>query len=332
MAVRGVRSYPGVLPMSVLNIDPRYLANLLSVAKHGSFNRAAAAQGISQPALSNSIAQLERRLGVQVLDRTRSGSQLNEFGKILVRTAQVIDAVMQQTVDEVRLKRIGAEGPLRVGVVPSLAIKFMPEVMAVLLKQHGALSITLVEGLDDHLLQALAGGELDLVLGPLAGIFPTSPQIIEDVLFEDPFSIGVGPHHPLRNRRSVTLTELRDSPWILPLAANSYRRHIEALFMTEGVPWPDDCVHTSSLSLVESILAQSDRVTMITRMQATMQNNWRIRSIPLKGGGKRIIGIKRRRAGTLSTLAARFVQIAHDVARSATISDAKAKRPGAGRL
>ena len=66
--------------MSALNIDPRYLANLLSVAKHGSFNRAAAAQGISQPALSNSIAQLERRLGVQVLDRTRSGSQLNEFG------------------------------------------------------------------------------------------------------------------------------------------------------------------------------------------------------------------------------------------------------------
>ena len=66
--------------MSTMNIDPRYLANLLSIAKHGSFNRAAAARGISQPALSNSIAQLERRLGVTVLDRSRSGSQLNEFG------------------------------------------------------------------------------------------------------------------------------------------------------------------------------------------------------------------------------------------------------------
>jgi DNA-binding transcriptional LysR family regulator len=172
---------------------------------------------------------------------------------------------------------------------------------------------------------------LDLVLGPLAGIFPAPPQIIEDVLFEDPFSIGVGAHHPLRNRRSLTLTELQDSPWILPLAANSYRRHIEALFMAEGVPWPDDCVHTSSLSLVESILAQSNRVTMITRMQATMQNNWRIHSIPLRGGGKRIIGIKWRRAGILSALAARFVQIAHDVARSVSTSDAKAKRPGAQR-
>jgi LysR family transcriptional regulator of gallate degradation len=301
-----------------MNIDPRYLANLLSIAKHGSFNRAAAARGISQPALSNSIAQLERRLGLQVLDRTRRGSELNEFGKILVRNAQIIDAVLQQAVDEVRLKRMGVEGPLRIGVVPSLAIKFMPEVMANLLKHHETLSITLVEGLDDHLLPALLSGDLDLVLGPLAGIFPAPPEIVEDVLFEDPFSIGVGPHHPLQNRRSLTLAELRDFPWILPLAANSYRRHIEALFMTEGVPWPDNCVNTSSLSLVESILAHSDRVTMITELQATMQNTWRIRSIPLKGGGKRIIGIKWRKAGTLSALAARFVQIAHEVARSGT--------------
>lgn len=316
-----------------MHIDPRYLANLLSIAKHGSFNRAAAARGISQPALSNSIAQLERRLGVLVLDRNRSGSQLNEFGKILVRTAEVIDAVLQQAVDELRLKRMSVEGPLRVGVVPSLAIKFMPDVMAALLKQHGSLSITLVEGLDDQLLPALLSGELDLVLGPLAGIFPAPAEITEDVLFDDPFSIGVGAHHPLRNRRSLTLAELRDSPWILPLAANSYRRHIEALFMTEGVPWPDNCVHTSSLSLVESILAHSDRVTMITQMQATMQNTWSIRSIPLKGGGKRTIGIKWRKAGTLSTLANVFVQIAHEVARCGTPDGkpSKAKRQAAAR-
>ena len=64
--------------MSALNLDPRYLANLLSIAKHGSFNCAAAARGISQPALSNSIVQLERRLGVLVLDRSASGSHLYE--------------------------------------------------------------------------------------------------------------------------------------------------------------------------------------------------------------------------------------------------------------
>lgn len=311
--------------MSIGEIDPRHLANLLSIAKHGSFNRAAAARGISQPALSNSIAQLERRLGVQVLDRTRRGSELNEFGKILVRNASVIDAVLQHTVEEVRLKRLGVEGPLRIGVVPSLAIKFIPDVLALLLKQHQNLSVTVVEGLDDQLLPALLTGELDLVLGPLAGVFPSPPEIAEEELFQDRFAIGVGPHHALRSRRSVTLTELRDHPWILPLPGNSYRRHIEALFMTEGVPWPDNCVLTSSLVLVESLLAQSDRVTMITELQATMQNTWRIRSIPLKGGGQRTIGFKWRRSANLSGLASQFVECAHQITRG-TLQGKPSKR------
>ena len=94
-------------------IDPRQLANLLAVAKHGSFNRAAAALGLSQPALSNSIRQLERRLGVSVLDRTSSGSTLNEFGNILIRQAQTVEALLLQAGEEVRLRKLGIDGPLR---------------------------------------------------------------------------------------------------------------------------------------------------------------------------------------------------------------------------
>jgi LysR family pca operon transcriptional activator len=312
--------------MSAANIDPRYLANLLSIAKHGSFNRAASARGMSQPALSNSIAQLERRLGVAVLDRTRRGSELNEFGKILVRNAEIIEAVLQHTADEVRLKRLGVEGPLRIGIVPSLSIKFMPAVLAVLLREHPSLSMTFIEGLDDQLQPALLAGDLDLVLGPLAGIFPAPPELIEERLFDDPFSIGVGAHHALRDRASLTLAELRDHPWILPLPGNNYRRHVEALFMAEGVPWPSNCLFTSNLSLIESALAQSDRVTIITELQSNMQNHWQIRSIPLQGGGKRAIGIKWRKAGALSALAARVVQYAHEVADAAVVQ-AKPPRP-----
>ena len=300
--------------MSTGSIDQRHLANLLSIAKFGSFNRAAAARGISQPALSNSISQLERRLGVAVLDRTRRGSELNEIGRILVRNAEIIEAVLRQTAEEVRLKRQGIHGPIRIGVVPSLTIKFMPALMALLLKQFDTLAITVIEGLDDQLLPGLLSGDLDLVLGPLAGVFPIHPEIVEDALFDDAFSVGVGPSHPLANRRSLSLAELKDHPWILPLPGNNYRRHIEALFMTEGVPWPENCVLTSSLTLVESLLAQSNRVTIITQMQSMMQNTWHIKAIALKGSGKRTIGLKWRKAGALSSVADRFRQCAHELA------------------
>lgn len=297
-----------------MKIDPRHLANLLGIARHGSFNRAAAACAISQPALSNSIAQLERRLGVPVLNRTRRGSELNDFGKILVRSAENIDAVLLQATEEIRLKRIGVEGPLRIGVTPSVMLKFMPDVLALLLTRHATAALTFVEGLDDQLLPALQSGELDFVLGPLSGVFPAPLDIIEDALFDDPFSIGVGARHRLAARRSLSLSELSDAPWVLPLPGSSYRRHIEALFMTEGVPWPSNCVIMSSLPMVESVIAQTDRVTIITLLQSSMQNTWRLKSIPLKGGGKRTVGVKWRKAAKLSGVAAAFLEIAHEVA------------------
>jgi LysR family pca operon transcriptional activator len=320
-----------------MKIDPRQLANLMSIAQHGSFNRAAAARGISQPALSNSIAQLERRLGVQVLARTRRGSELTDMGKILLRGAETIDAVLMQAAEEVRLKRLGVEGPLRVGVVPSVSLKLMPDIFAVLLKRHPAVELTFTEGLDDQLLPSLRAGQLDLVVGPLAGVFPAPDDIAEDPLFDDPFSIGVSPEHHLASRSSLTLAELRDAPWVLPLPGNNYRRHIEALFMTAGVPWPSNCFITSSLTLVESIVAQTDRVTIITELQSIVRNTWRLRSIPLKGGGKRTIGIKWRKAAKPSLIAANFIKIVHEVVESLVIrrvgghlKSVRARRAGNG--
>lgn len=297
-------------------IDPRHLANLLAIAKYGSFNRAAAARGLSQPALSNSIAQLERRLGVQVLNRSKRGSELNDFGKILARNAQTLEALLLQTGEEIRLKRSGVEGPLRIGVVPSMMLKFMPELMARLLKTKPAVELSLIEGLDDQLISALQTGDLDLVLGPLAEVFSAPQSIMEEALFDDPFSIGVAPHSALAKRRSLTLAELRDHPWVMPSPGSAYRRHVEGLFAAEAIPWPVNSIVTSSLYLLESIVAQTDRVTLITELQAAMHNDWRIRSIPLKNGGKRVLGIKRRRGGQLSPFAARVVQLAREVALS----------------
>jgi LysR family transcriptional regulator of gallate degradation len=269
----------------------------LAVADHGSFNRAAAARGLSQPALSNSIAQLERRLGIRVLERTRRGSQVNEFGRILLEGARTVDAVLKHTAERVRLKRLGVSGPLRLGSTPSMTLKFLPDLMAVLLKDSGPVQISITEGLDDQLVPALQAGELDLVLGPSSGSALPS-DLIEDELFNDSFSIAVGPRHALAKRRSLLLAELKDQPWVLPGPGSAYRRHVEAL------------------PLVESIVTLTNRVTVITRLQAIAHNFWRIRAIPLRGAGVRTLSIKWRRAGDMPPLANRLMQIAHELAAS----------------
>lgn len=296
-----------------MKIDPRHLVNLLAVATYGSFNRAAEARGLSQPALSNSIAQLERRLGMPVLDRSRTGSQVNEYGKILLQGARTLEALLNQTTEQVRLKRLGVQGPLRIAATPSMNLKFMPDLIGSLLKDSGAVQISLDERLDDELIPALQSGALDLVLSPALGN-ALPHDIVEEQLFEDAFGIGVGPKHALAKRRSVTLSELRDYPWVLPGPGSAYRRHIEALFLTAGIPWPSDCIVSSSLQLVESIVTRSNRVTIVTRLQAAMHNFWRLHCISLRGGGRRTMSIKWRRAGELSPLAAAVVHLAHELA------------------
>lgn len=308
-----------------MQIDPRHLVNLLAVATYGSFNRAAQARGLSQPALSNSIAQLERRLGLPVLVRTRRGSEVTEYGKILLAGARNIEALLSQTTEQVRLKQLGVNGPLRIGATPSMTLKFMPDLMSSLLKSESAVQISLTDGLDDELIPALQAGELDLVLGPGSGA-ALPADLLEEPLFEDSFRVGLGPKNPLAKRRSLSLTELRDAPWVLPGPGSAYRRHVEALFLAAGVPWPTDVVVSNSLPLVESLVTLTNRVTLVTQLQATVHNFWRIRAIALRGAGRRTLSIKRRRAGTLSALAAHVVQVAHQVAASYQAAELRATR------
>jgi molybdate transport repressor ModE-like protein len=302
-----------------MSIDPRQLANLLAIARHGSFIRAAAAIGMSQPALSESIGQLERKLGVPVLERTRSGSRLNAFGEILIRHSETMSAILTQAEEEVRLRRLGVEGVLRIGATPSLVLKFLPTIMSRMIKDQGAAAISIVEGLDDELLPQLTTGALDVVFAPLSDVFPAPAHIVEEPLFDDPFAIAVGSHSPLARRKSISLGELQTASWVLPGPGSAYRRHIEALFRTAGVPWPDGCITTSSLSLTESLVAQCERVSFVSCLQTTVHNTWRVRAIPLKNGGKRTVGMKWRRSGMLSPLATRLKQLAHETSKTLNI-------------
>ena len=77
-----------------MDIDPRHLRILLAIAEHGTFTRAAAAQRISQPAMSSAICAPEKQLGVRVLERGRHGAGLNDFGQLLIRHARGLHALL----------------------------------------------------------------------------------------------------------------------------------------------------------------------------------------------------------------------------------------------
>jgi DNA-binding transcriptional LysR family regulator len=187
-------------------LDPRHVTLLLSIAEVGSFSAAAVALNTSQPALSNRIASLERELGVKVFERTRHGVKPTEVGRLLLRHARAMDAVLAQTRREVELKKRGAEGLLAVGTTSMPAYELIPKALAYLAGLNLALSV--VDALDEVLMEKLENFELDLVVATLGLDRIPSSSFHQELLAELRFTVVVGKDHKLAHRRAVSLREL----------------------------------------------------------------------------------------------------------------------------
>ena len=301
-----------------MDIDPKHLRVLNQIAESGSFTRAAAALRVSQPALSSSMARLERLLGVQVLERGRNGARLTEFGRTLVRHARALDVHLKAAAEEVRMRKLGAEGPLVVGVTPVTAADIVPRAVGRLKRESPHLSVAILQGLEEDHMAMLDVGQIDLVVGPV-GVYPASSHVAEEPLMLDPLSVIVRTRHPLAARKSVALRDLRDADWALPSERSAFRRQLEALFLTAGMQWPPVCVTTNSMVALKSVVMHSDAVTIMPEQLVTFERGaGRLHCVRLRDAGHpRTIGFKWHRDREPSPLALRFIAAVREAARPA---------------
>jgi DNA-binding transcriptional LysR family regulator len=294
-----------------MSIDPRQLAYILAIDEYGSLSRAAEALGVSQPALSNSIALLERRLGVQILTRTGRGAVVNPIGALLVRRARELRSILAAAEVEVRLKKNGQSGPLSIGATPSVVEHLVPAALNLLRRDAAHLSISVIEGLDAPLNEQLLNGDLDLVIGAVGQ--PGSPaDLAEEFLFDDPFLLGVGLASPLAKQTEISLSATRDQLWVMPRPGGSAHAYVSAIFLNGGVAWPQDCISTNSVVLTKQLLIQSDAVALVN---AVALAGWRapIHAVRVPEAGSRKLGVRRRGRGDLSPLAVRFLDYLREV-------------------
>jgi MFS family permease/molybdenum-dependent DNA-binding transcriptional regulator ModE len=151
-----------------VRIDPRRLLDLLAVARHGSFSAAAAALNVSQPGLSRSIALLEREVGAKVLERGRQGAQLNAMGVALIFHAEALEALLERAREDTRLRSLGLEGTVKLGVTPTAA-GIVPRALEILVKAAPKIHVSVTEGLDSEIAEMLRRGHVDLVVSRIGG-------------------------------------------------------------------------------------------------------------------------------------------------------------------
>jgi LysR family transcriptional regulator, regulator of abg operon len=296
-------------------LDPKRLIGLLRIAEHGSYTRAAAAQGVSQPALSNSIAVLERALGVRLLDRTRTGATLTDFGHLLASHAAALDSVLARAAGEVELKKLGLEGSLVIGVSPIACVDIVPDAIARLKAETPNVAVAVHERPDDELLDNLRRGEIDVMVSP-TGLATDPADVEREVLLRDVFVVILRRKHRLARRKSFALAELRGEQWVMPDAHTTMWRQIEAIFAAENEPWPMHCVTTNSMTALRSLVMRSDCVSISShRMMKLEADAGHLACVPLrKPHFTREICLRQRRKANLTPIAQRFVAALRAVA------------------
>jgi DNA-binding transcriptional LysR family regulator len=307
-----------------VKIDPKHLSLVLAVAEYGTFGRAAEAMGVCQPALSKSIALLERRLGTPLFDRGPRGSTLTDAGRIVARRAQGLEWLVARIQDEIKASTDRLDGPIEIGATPSMMLGLVPKALSLTLDCHPRLIVNITEGLDDALTPALQRGEIDLLVGPAAALHPVPPDLIEMSLAEEALFVALPPGHRFSGAEAICLEDLRDEAWVLPAPGSSFHRVVEALFLTSGIPWPTHVIGTNRLHIHETLVLRNGRIAILTATQL-LGAATSLQAVSLKGAPRRALGVKRRKGVKLPPPAEIFAEKLQAVAAALE----GAKGPGA---
>lgn len=199
-------------------IDTARFQAFLAVAEHGSFTAAAAALNITQPAVSQHVAKLEREVGATLLERSARRVALTPAGEVLLRHARRLLTGLDDARRELAAVARSDTGRLRVAVFPSAAATFMPIVVGRLLAAFPKVSVAMSE-LDPPLaVPRVLGGDAELAVVydyPLVS-GPPDPRLARVRVGVDPMAVAVPTDSVLAARPEIALADLAMHAWVAP--------------------------------------------------------------------------------------------------------------------
>jgi LysR family hydrogen peroxide-inducible transcriptional activator len=208
-------------PMTVLP-TLRQLAYLVELSERLNFRVAAEAQLVTQSTLSAGIKELERLLGVQLVERDKRHVRLTAVGEDVVARGRELLAAATDLAEAARSAAGPLSGPLRLGAIPTIAPYLLPAVLPALRRAYEGLTLYLREDITQRLLDRLRAGGLDVAL--IALPFDTGDLYLRE-LFEDPFAFVAREDDPTVRGREVALRKVDPAGMVLLEEGHCLRDH-----------------------------------------------------------------------------------------------------------
>jgi len=235
-----------------------------TVVRRGSMAKAASHLGVSQPAVSETVAELEHMLGVRLLDRRPNGIEPTVYGRALVKRSTIVFDELKQGINDIECLADPATGEVRIGCAEAFASAVLPPILQRFSQAHPRVFLHLKPLVTPTLdFPELRARSLDVVLARIVRPLASEDDDLNvETLFDDHSVVAAGKQNPLCRRPRIDLAELVDEPWVLAPPAGWNNTIVAEAFRARGLDMPKIYLTTYSIQLRASLLASGPFISV----------------------------------------------------------------------
>jgi DNA-binding transcriptional LysR family regulator len=247
----------------------RDLQVLFAVVRCGSMAKAAGELGVTQPAVSEVIAELEDAFGVRLFDRSPQGAVPTIYGRALLKRGIAAFDELKQGIRDIEFLADPTTGEVRIGCANSIAGAILPPMVQKFCRDYPGIALT-IDAMPTPTLELpeLHARRLDVVLARLSkpqADDPFGDDLTVEILFDDEVVIAAGTNSRWVRQRKIKLADLLDGCWVGTPQQTFSTMLLEQAFQASNLPVPKMRVTTFSVQLRAHLLATGDFLTAIPK-------------------------------------------------------------------
>lgn len=311
-------------PQLLNRLRMRQVALILAVGEHGTLRKASAELGMTQPAATKMIQELESALGQRLFERVGRGQKLTPAGESVLRYFRGMRGSVESMTRELAELALGSSGRVSVGSIMAPSPNLLTRAIVVLKKAYPLLSVDVKLDTSDRLFELLREGALDVAIGRIRDEHRADYTFT--ALENEALSVVVGVGHPLAGRRAVPFASLLDYPWILQPLGSPMREVLDQEFRMLQAPTPKGLIETASILTTTNLIGHTQMIGVMPQSIAEHYGeHGLLKVLPCRIQHKmEAFGSITRKDRPLSDAARYFLDALHEQSRATAVTDSSA--------
>ena len=258
-------------PQLLNRLRMRQVALLLAIETRGTLRGAAVDLGLTQPAATKMLHELEDALGHALFDRVGRGLQITAAGTCVLAYFRGLRGSMEALGRELAQLRQGSAGKLFVGSIMAASPALLTNALIRLKQLYPLIAVEINVGTSDRLMELLREGAVDIVIGRMLGA--STHDFVFRPIEDEALSVVAAQDHPLAlpqaKARKLAFSALLAYPWILQPKGSPMREVMEQEFESHHAPLPKGLIETSSILTTTNLIAHTQMVAIIPQSVAS---------------------------------------------------------------